>query len=39
MEHRTTTLERPDGTDKVVDQVLVTGKGLARLAKLLGVAA
>lgn len=33
LEHKTTTIERPNGTDKVCHQVRVTPKGLARLAK------
>lgn len=33
--HKVLTVERPDGTPKVVEQVLVTPKGLARLAELL----
>ena len=34
--HKTTTVVRDDGTEKVVEQVLVTPKGLAKLALLLG---
>ena len=37
LQHKTTTVERSDGSDKVVDQVLVTAKGLAKLAKAFGV--
>lgn len=33
LEHKVTTVERDDGSTKVVEQVLVTGKGLARLAE------
>lgn len=33
--HRVTTVERPDGTPKLVEQVLVTPKGLVKLAELL----
>lgn len=33
LEHRTTTIQREDGTDKAVDQVLITPKGLAELAR------
>ncbi len=33
LEHKTTTVERSDGTEKVVTQVRVTPKGLTRLAK------
>ena len=36
LEHKTTTVERSDGSTKVVTQVRVTPKGLARLAELLG---
>lgn len=35
LEHKVTTVERSDGSQKVVEQVLVTPKGLARLAELL----
>lgn len=31
--HKITTVQREDGTDKVVEQVLVTGKGLAKLSQ------
>lgn len=34
LHHKVTTVERSDGTDKTVEQVLVTPKGLARLALL-----
>lgn len=33
MEHKVTTVEREDGTEKVVTQVRVTAKGLAKLAE------
>jgi len=33
LEHKTTTIERPDGTERTVTQVRVTPKGLSRLAK------
>lgn len=33
--HKVTTVERSDGTSKQVEQVLVTSKGLARIAELL----
>ncbi len=36
LEHKVTTVERSDGTEKVVEQVLVTPKGLARLAQAVG---
>lgn len=34
LEHKITTVERGDGSKKVVEQVLVTPKGIARLAEL-----
>lgn len=37
LEHKTRTVERADGTEKTVTQVRVTPKGLARLARDLGV--
>jgi len=37
--HKVTTVQREDGTDKVVEQVLVTGKGLAKLSQAFGSAA
>lgn len=33
LEHKVTTVERSDGSEKVVEQVLVTSKGLAKLAE------
>lgn len=33
--HKVTTVQREDGTEKVVEQVLVTGKGLAKLSQAL----
>lgn len=33
LEHKVTTVERDDGSSKVVEQVLVTAKGLAKLAE------
>lgn len=33
LEHKVTTVERPDGTEKVTEQVLVTAKGMARIAE------
>lgn len=35
LEHKVTTVSRSDGTEKVVEQVLVTPKGLAKLAELI----
>lgn len=37
LEHKVTTVERSDGSEKVVEQVLITPKGLAKLSKMLGV--
>lgn len=37
LEHKTTTVERSDGSEKVVTQVRVTPKGLVRLAEALGM--
>ena len=37
LEHKVTTVERSDGSEKVVEQVLVTAKGLAKISKMLGV--
>lgn len=34
--HKVTTVQRGDGTEKVVEQVLVTGKGLAKLSQAFG---
>ena len=34
--HKVTTVQREDGTEKVVEQVLVTGKGLAKLSQAFG---
>jgi anti-repressor protein len=36
LEHKVATVERGDGTEKVVERVLVTAKGLAKLAEALG---
>lgn len=36
LEHKVTTVERSDGTTKMVEQVLVTPKGLARIAQAFG---
>lgn len=35
--HKITTVQREDGTEKVVEQVLVTGKGLTKLSQALGM--
>lgn len=37
LEHKVTTVERSDGSEKVVEQVLVTPKGLTKLSKMLGI--
>ncbi|WP_399675063.1 phage antirepressor KilAC domain-containing protein [Serratia sp. szju] len=37
LEHKVTTVSRSDGSEKVVEQVLVTAKGLTKLSKLMGV--
>jgi anti-repressor protein len=39
LEHKVTTVERADGTTKVVEQVLVTAKGLSRLSELVTTSA
>lgn len=35
--HKITTVQRGDGTEKIVEQVLVTGKGLATLSQAFGM--
>lgn len=37
LEHKVTTIERSDGSEKVVEDVSVTAKGLTKLPKMLGV--
>lgn len=37
LEHKVTTISKSDGSERVVEQVLVTPKGLTRLSKMLGV--
>ncbi|WP_369788295.1 phage antirepressor KilAC domain-containing protein [Rouxiella sp. WC2420] len=37
LEHKVTTVERSDGSEKVVEQVLVTAKGLTKLSKMIGI--
>ena len=39
MEHRAVSVERPDGSEKLVEQTLVTAKGLAKLGELIGLSA
>lgn len=36
LEHKVTTITRPDGSEKVTEQVRVTAKGLTKLARLFG---
>ena len=36
LDHKVTTVEKQDGSEKIVAQVLVTAKGLTRLAELVG---
>lgn len=36
LEHKVTTVSRSDGSEKVVEQVLVTAKGMAKISKILG---
>ena len=35
--HKITTIQRDDGSEKIIEQVLVTGKGLAKISQALGV--
>lgn len=37
LEHKITTVSRGDGSEKVVEQVLVTAKGITKLSKMIGV--
>lgn len=39
LEHKVTTVDRSDGTEKAVTQCRITAKGLSKLAKLMGVTA
>lgn len=36
LEHKVSTIQQSDGTEKIVEQVMVTARGLTRLAKKLG---
>ncbi|KVW92638.1 phage antirepressor KilAC domain-containing protein [Thiobacillus denitrificans] len=36
--HKITTVQRDDGSEKIIEQVLVTGKGLAKISQAMGVA-
>ncbi|MGQ2831450.1 phage antirepressor KilAC domain-containing protein, partial [Leptospira interrogans] len=37
LEHKVTTVNRSDGSEKIVEQVLITAKGITKISKLLGV--
>ncbi|WP_235896028.1 phage antirepressor KilAC domain-containing protein [Yersinia alsatica] len=37
LEHKVTTVQKGDGTEKVVEQVLVTPKGLTKLSKMMSI--
>ncbi|AYH00865.1 antirepressor protein AntB [Pectobacterium parmentieri] len=37
LEHKVTTVSRSDGSEKIVEQVLITAKGIAKISKMLGV--
>lgn len=39
LEHKVTTVNRSDGSEKIVEQVLITAKGITKISKLLGVSA
>lgn len=39
LEHKVATVNRSDGSEKIVEQVLITAKGIAKISKLLGVSA
>lgn len=39
LEHKVTTVNRSDGSEKVVEQVLITAKGIAKISKLPSVTA
>jgi phage antirepressor YoqD-like protein len=39
LEHKVTMINRSDGSEKIVEQVLITAKGITKLSKLLGVSA
>ncbi|PWC10656.1 DNA-binding protein [Brenneria roseae subsp. americana] len=36
LEHKVTTVSRSDGSEKIVEQALITAKGIARVSKMLG---
>ncbi|EKQ8001599.1 phage antirepressor KilAC domain-containing protein [Raoultella ornithinolytica] len=39
LEHKVTTVSRSDGSEKIVEQVLITAKGITKISKLLGFSA
>ncbi len=39
LEHKVTMVNRSDGSEKIVEQVLITAKGITKISKLLGVSA
>lgn len=39
LEHKVATVNRSDGSEKIVEQVLITAKGIAKISKSLGVSA
>lgn len=39
LEHKITTIASSDGSERVVEQVLVTAKGLTKLSKTIGISA
>lgn len=39
LEHKVTTVNRSDGSEKIVEQVLITAKGIAKISKLLSATA
>ncbi|MCK8144549.1 phage antirepressor KilAC domain-containing protein [Citrobacter sedlakii] len=39
LEHKVTTVNRSDGSEKIVEQVLITAKGITKISRLLGVSA
>lgn len=39
LEHKVTTVNRSDGSEKIVEQVLITAKGITKVSRLLGVSA
>ena len=39
LDHKITTITKNDGSEKIIEQVLVTAKGMARLSELMGAMA